>query len=687
MWKSYLLLSVAALLPVITTVIFFYLGKIKLFKNLPYWPKQIIIGVVFGGLAIVGTHWGIPFNGAAANARDAAVIIAGLIFGAPAGLIAGTIGGVERLIVGLIPSFGLGFTVVACSVSTFLAGVVTALLKKFIFKDTLPKAIPSLFIGLVVETFHLLMVFVTNANQYQKGYLVIQLCSLPMIIANSLAVLIAILVYRVLSFGKNTFKKPDNKSLTMRFTFSLSALTLIVFMLSTTFVIIFENNMSQKNTQSLLTACLTAVKEDNENFEETTLLSTNVGEKGIVVAYDANFGIVSKTKDDIIDASNTNLITNIKEQSEDKLYRVTIGEEDYFYMFSTKEDTCILSILPVSEAKLMQNISIYINTFIEIIVFGLFFVLIYYLVKRLVIDRIENTNDSLKKIINGQLDVVLPEDVVTEFNELGSGINDTVTALKGYIDAANKRIDEELALAKNIQTAVLPSTFPAFPDHKEFDIFASMHPAKQVGGDFYDFYFSNSDTFHFTIADVSGKGIPAALFMMRAKSVLKSLTQANLPINEVFVEGNNALCDGNEAQMFVTAWSSTINLKDGTLSFANGGHNPPLIKHVNGKFEFIKSPINLVLAAMDGMPYIKNEMKLQPGDIVYLYTDGVTEGVNNNNEQFGEPRLQETLNAKEFESCKELCEFVYDECVRFADGAAQFDDITMVAFKYNGPNK
>ena len=683
MWKSYLFLSFAALLPVITTILFFLLGNIKFFKNMRYWPKQIIIGIVFGGLAVLGTHWGVPLTGATANVRDAAVIIAGLIFGAPAGLIAGTIGGIERLVVGLIPSFGLKFTVVACSVSTFLAGVVAALLRKIILKNGLPRAIPGFFIGFVVETFHLLMVFVTNANQYQKGYTVIQACSLPMIIANSLAVFVAILVYRGLSFGKVTFKKPDNKSLTMRFTLSLSTLTLIVFMLSTTFVIIFENKMSSKNTQTLLSASLTAVKQDNDTFKEDSLNSTNVGEKGVIVVYNNDFNVISKTKDEVIDVTDVVLINNIKNQSENQMYKVEIDNDDYFYMFSKKDDVCILSIIPVSEAKLMQNISIYINTFIEIIVFGLFFVLIYYLVKKLVIDRIENTNNSLKKITNGDLDVVLPNDIVTEFNELGSGINDTVTALKGYIDAANKRIDEELALAKNIQTAVLPSTFPAFPDRKEFDIFASMHPAKQVGGDFYDFYFSNSTTFHFTIADVSGKGIPAALFMMRAKSVLKSLTQSNISINEVFIEGNNALCDGNETQMFVTAWSSTVDLESGMLSFANGGHNPPLIKHADGKFEFIKSPVNLVLAAMEGMHYTKNELKLQPDDIVYLYTDGVTEGVNNNNEQFGEARLRDALNAKEFNSCKELCEFVYEECVKFADGAAQFDDITMVAFKYN----
>ena len=174
---------------------------------------------------------------------------------------------------------------------------------------------------------------------------------------------------------------------------------------------------------------------------------------------------------------------------------------------------------------------------------------------------------------------------------------------------------------------------------------------------------------------------------MRAKSILKSLTQTNIPINEAFVQGNDALCEGNDAGMFVTAWSASVDLTNGELTFANGGHNPPLIKHKNGKFEYLRAPVNLVLAAMDGMPYGINKLQLQVGDVVYLYTDGVTEGVNTKGEQLGEERLQNILNSKEFDSCKELCEYVYDECVNFADGAAQFDDITMVAFRFDGFKK
>lgn len=836
MWTSYLFLTIAALLPVVATIGFHCLNKYTKFSKLPYWPKQIIYGVVFGGLAIVGTHWGIPFGPegatANANARDAAVIIGGLIFGGPAGIFAGTIGGLERMIVGLIPSMGLRFTVVACSASTFLAGIVSALIRKFVFENKRPGIISGFFIGFVIEVFHLFMVFVTNANEYQKAYHVVQSCTPPMLIANSVAVLIGILVINVLEKGKGAFKRGDAKSLTSRFTVTLSALTFVAFILSSTFVFLFNDKMATKQTDNNLKY---AVEETTSEIEQKTiekatrlrdvldrnkaewyvgdetgglvafckkeeiseiniidaegyiryssedlyvngyahgktwqnynmLDTTNgtqsydfhigimnsangtfvqpfrkpsemgegqenrkyaairytfevsgtpsngyiqvgynkegvdklvgniaehksVGQSGALLVLNDKFEVVSLGKDVQLPEDISTLQVALKTKEPKTMFTLEIGDIEYHVEFTYEDTHYIVSLLPTKEAKLSRNISIFVNTFLEVIVFGLFFITIYVLVKKLVIDRIEKTNKSLAEITNGNLDVVLDGGNVTEFDELSEDINETVNALKGYIDAANKRIDEELAMAKAIQSAVLPSTFPAFPDRKEFDIYASMHPAKEVGGDFYDFYFSNQEHFHFTIADVSGKGIPAALFMMRAKSVLKSLTQTNIPINEVFAKGNNSLCDGNEAGMFVTAWSASVDLTNGELTFANGGHNPPLIKHKNGKFEYLRAPVNLVLAAMDGMPYGINKLKLEIGDVVYLYTDGVTEGVNTKGEQLGEERLLQFVNAKEFSSCKELCDYTYDECVKFADGAAQFDDITMVAFRFDGYKK
>ncbi len=230
----------------------------------------------------------------------------------------------------------------------------------------------------------------------------------------------------------------------------------------------------------------------------------------------------------------------------------------------------------------------------------------------------------------------------------------------------------------------MPNIFPAFPKRKDFDIFASMHPAKEVGGDFYDFYFTDSYSLHFVIADVSGKGVPAAMFMMRAMTELKTLTESGKSIGDVFTDSNNALCAGNAAAMFVTAWQGGIDLSTGCLNYANAGHNPPLVRHADGKFNFLKSRAGFVLAGMDGVQYKQFELQLEPGDIVYLYTDGVTEATNAANELYGENRLLNVVNAREYESMQSLCEAVRADVDAFVGEADQFDDITMVAFRYIG---
>lgn len=824
MLLDYIIFSLEALLPVAVAVIFYVLKKHTNYHKINTNVRQLIYGIIYGAIAILGTHFGPKLSGAAVNARDASVVIAGLVFGAPAGLIAGFIGGVERLIVGLLIPETFGFTVIACSLSTFLAGVVSAILRIFMFDDKRPGYVSGFFVGFVIEAFHLFMVFVTNANEYKKAFDVVLSCTPPMLIANSISVMLALLFVGIVDEGHKNLKKPDTHKLHNRFVITLSTLTSIAFVLSSLFVFFFQNRMATKTTNSDLKIALTEttnevshktieqayevknaleknpvltpadlqylcdnfgiveinlINKDNhiiysniadyipnsenplgydmmyvgpdgndqpkifveafrvqnltefaQDFRDMAAFSdtlrkysgvliedvgsivddgilqigydkngiddliTNftqyktVGNKGSILVLNDKNEIISSGNNSGIKSNKTNapqdLINAIKSNEQFATFSVEINGVNYYAQYSIEDSHTIISLLPVEEAELIRNISIFVNSFLEIIVFGLLFATIYLLVKKLVIERIEGTNNGLKQITEGKLNIKINGGDVTEFKQLANGINSTVDALKGYIDAANKRIDEELALAKTIQSAVLPSTFPAFPDRKEFDVHASMHAAKEVGGDFYDFYFSNSKTFHITIADVSGKGIPAALFMMRAKSILKSLSQTNMQINEAFMKGNDSLCDGNEAGMFVTAWSASINLDDGTLSFANGGHNPPLIKRTNGKFEYLKAPVNLVLAAMNGMPYGLNKVKLEPGDIIYLYTDGVTEGVNTKTEQFGEERLKNTLNAKEFASCKEICDYVYSECVKFADGAAQFDDITMLAFKYNG---
>jgi serine phosphatase RsbU (regulator of sigma subunit) len=310
--------------------------------------------------------------------------------------------------------------------------------------------------------------------------------------------------------------------------------------------------------------------------------------------------------------------------------------------------------------------------------------MIFLLVRRLIVKNLHQVNHALSAITDGNLETVVNVRSHEEFDALSNDINATVDTLKRYIKEAEERIDAELAFAKAIQHAALPSVFPPYPDRKEFEIFASMHTAKEVGGDFYDFYFVDDENLAFLMADVSGKGIPAAMFMMTAKTFIKSFAESGLSVEQVFTHANAKLCEGNDAGMFVTAWLGILNTKTGQVQFANAGHNPPLVRHADGTYEYLKSRAGFVLAGMEGVRYRKNELTLAPGDAIYLYTDGVTEATNLNEELYGEERLQKVLDIYKDATPETICAEVKIDVDKFVGEAPQFDDITMLAIRYKG---
>ena len=241
---------------------------------------------------------------------------------------------------------------------------------------------------------------------------------------------------------------------------------------------------------------------------------------------------------------------------------------------------------------------------------------------------------------------------------------------------------KELKMATDIQLAAIPNVFPPFPDEMSFDIWASMDTAKEVGGDFYDFYFTGSDRVLFLVADVSGKGVPAAMFMMRAKALIKSVAQTGKQIGQVFEEANDALCEGNSSNTFVTVWAGELNVRTGHVSYVNAGHNPPIVR-LGGKVEYLRSRPSLVLGAMAGARYRVQELQLEPGDAIYLYTDGIVEQHNAAGELYGEDRLIETVSgcAKRRDG---LLSTVIDDVRRHAAGAEQADDCTQLVLRYRG---
>ena len=241
------------------------------------------------------------------------------------------------------------------------------------------------------------------------------------------------------------------------------------------------------------------------------------------------------------------------------------------------------------------------------------------------------------------------------------------------------RIESELNLARGIQNNMLPSTFPAFPEHKEIDIYAKMIPAKEVGGDFYDMFLIDDNHLAITIADVSGKGVPAALIMMISRTLIKNTALNKFSVDEVFYKVNNLMCEGNTMDSFVTSWFGILDLKTGYMEYVNAGHNAPLIyKNKDKKIEFIKDKPNLVLAAMNNTKYTKHELKLEPGDRLFLYTDGVTEATNINKELYGNDRLQNYLNNNVSKSLTDTINGLKKDIDNFVGKEKQFDDITML---------
>ena len=321
--------------------------------------------------------------------------------------------------------------------------------------------------------------------------------------------------------------------------------------------------------------------------------------------------------------------------------------------------------------------------FSYILIFTVMYVLISFLVHKIVVKNIEMINTSLEKITDGNLDEVVGVRNSSEFATLSDDINQTVEALKGYIDAAEKRIEQELEFARTIQESALPTNF-VFPNRNEFELFATMDPAKEVGGDFYDFFFVDTDKVALVIADVSGKGIPAALFMMRSKTAIRTYAQTEGSPAEVLFKANNALCEGNDAEMFVTAWIGIIDLKTGLMKCANAGHEFPVIRRADGDYEYIKDKHTPPLATMEGIKPKEYELEIGVGDEIFVYTDGIPEAINEKEEQYDADRLLVALNKTKDKSLTQILASVREDVRIFVGEADQFDDITMLAFRYKG---
>ena len=775
-------------------------------KKMPYMTKQVVIGILFGCVSAFASSYGVEWLGAVVNVRDAAPLSAGLIFGAPAGIISGLIGGLYRW---FSVYWGAGtYTQLACSIATVLAGFMAAGLRKLMFDNKKPTWGYGVCIAVVCEVIHMILIFVTNMDNSSQAFEFVRGATIPMIIGNSVAVGLAIIIVSLLSHERFRVKK-DNEQISNTFQRWLLACIVIAYLVTSTFTFILQNGMVKIETQEVFTTAINDVESDIKEKSDAALLAIAedvkkayendpnaslaelVASHGIVeinvvnsdgiiqksteadsigydmkskeqsmefeaallvqnsfvqtysprgkdgsvwrkyaainlagggfiqVGYDAeqfhtmlDEFVVDMTKnrhvgtggfvavldetlslviDDEYAGAHISTVgieppTEMKEgKTATALYYADLVDgktelsEPYMYVFKFVEGYCILAAMPEAEAVFMRDASLYTSIFMQVIIFATLFVFIYILIKRVIINNLQRINDTLGRITKGDLNVTVDVRSSREFSSLSDDINSTVSTLKRYIAEAAARIDKELEYAKQIQLSALPTNFP---EGEDYSIYAQMIAAKEVGGDFYDFYKLNDQTVAFLAADVSGKGIPAAMFMMTAKTIIKDLAESGMAVNEIFTKANEKLCENNESGMFVTAWMGILDLKTGNLQFANAGHNPPLIKRADGSFAYLKSRAGFVLAGMEGVRYRVGELTLGPGDRVFLYTDGVTEATNAHNQLYGEDRLLTFMNENSAVAADALLPALKANIDEFVGEAPQFDDITMLMFDY-----
>ncbi len=307
------------------------------------------------------------------------------------------------------------------------------------------------------------------------------------------------------------------------------------------------------------------------------------------------------------------------------------------------------------------------------------------LVKEVVVltQKVENIKgDNLDFEWNGKSDDEI-QVLAESFGSLTERMKQYITEIT-EITAKEQRIASELSLATNIQASMVPTNFDDYKGFEAFGLYANMTPAKEVGGDFYDFFLTDADHIALVMADVSGKGVPAALFMSKAMTAIKTRTLMGGSPAAILADVNNQMCEGNEAELFVTVWLAIIDLKTGKGMAANAGHEHPALRHKGGQFELIKYRHSPAVATMEDMPFKEHEFEVEPGDTIYVYTDGVTEATDASNQLFGEERLVDALNKDPDAKPDDLLKNVVRSINEFVADAPQFDDLTMMAFTYHG---
>lgn len=418
---------------------------------------------------------------------------------------------------------------------------------------------------------------------------------------------------------------------------------------------------------------------------QSAVRNRHIGKDGFFVVLAQTDRIAGLRSDKSVSDINAKTLRQATDAHEPQTaFELDLHGETYYAMYDDVEGFRIIALLPFAEATQARDLAVLVTSFMEVLVFAALFAAIYLLIKNVVVRSIWQVNGTLDQITSGDLEAQVDVRDSTEFSSLSDDINRTVAALRQAIANERTRIERDLVTAKTIQESALPSAFPPFPEIDAFDIYASMNAAREVGGDFYDFFLIDDHTLGFLIADVSGKGIPASLFMMAAKSELSNYMKSGMDLAEAVRSANWDLNQGNEAGMFVTVWAATLDYHSGLLTYVNAGHNPPLLRH-DGKWIWLSKKSGLFLGVFDMVKYRSDSIQLSVGDQIFLYTDGVNEAFNVDEEEFGNDRLEAFLSAHVNQHPHMLIDLLRSELRSWAYGAEQSDDITMLCLEYGVP--
>lgn len=655
------------------------------------------IGVVFGLMGVALLCLSINFQtvddevsagSLLIGVRDMAPLAAGLFFEPAAGLIAAAISALFRAVteVGLNAFWP---DVLSLSLGAFLPGLISYLLGKFLFHGKFPHPLACLGIGIISEVLFALSLMETFSNS--RATAIFMRAAFPSILLPTSVgmFLSALAIFKMRGKLKNIFKRPTRSDtpISTRFNRRLLTIVLAIFAFTLFLTVLNQGYYTLNSANNSLAAAADDISSALDQLPSTAgptdiqalVAKRHAGTDGPIFILE-NDVVVGTNSETIPRGAGLQDLGLDSEPGDGTYFTGMLGVEDCHCFATHDQGRLILVGIPSAGIDLDLYLNFLTYFFYNVLLFAALYVGVDILVGSMIVKDLQQVNGSLEKITAGDLEEKVTVEDSREFTKLSGDINSTVDTLKSYIAEAENRMNAELEFAKEIQTSALPSVVP---QRKEFRLAAFMGTAKEVGGDFYDYFMLDETHLVLAIADVSGKGIPASLFMMRSKTMLKNLAETGCGPAEILRQANDQLCDGNDAEMFVTAWMGIMDFSTGGMTCSNAGHEFPAIMKRGGDYELLKDKHGMVLGGIPGMSYVEYSIELQPGDRLFVYTDGVAEATDSSNELYGTDRMLEALNQCKSMAPMEQLTFMKARVDEFAGEAPQFDDITMMSFVLN----